>query len=73
MTYGCYNHAPHKDTFQTVSVEAVPNSGMFASDGMTIAVVTREWPNVFTRDCQFRKTELGKADPGCVGCKWREE
>jgi len=71
MTYGCHNHAPHKDTFQTVSVEAVPMGGMF--DGMTTAVVTREWPNVFTRDCRYRKTDLGKADPGCVGCKWREE
>ncbi len=71
MTYGCYNRAPFKETVETVSVEAVPNSGMF--DGMTTAVVTREWPNVFTRDCRYRLTELGKADPGCVGCKWREE
>jgi hypothetical protein len=71
MTYGCHNHAPHKGTFQTVSVEAISTGGK--PGGMTTDVVTREWPNVFTRDCQYRKTELGKADPGCVGCKWREE
>jgi hypothetical protein len=69
--YGCYNHAPHKNTFQTVSVEAISTGGK--PGGMTTDVVTREWPNAFTRDCQYRKTDLGKADPGCVGCKWREE
>ena len=68
---GCHNHPPFKDAFQTVSVEAVPTGGMF--DGMTTAVVVREWPTVFTTDCAYRLTELGKADPGCVGCKWREE
>ena len=25
-----------------------------------------------TTDCQYRHTELGKADPKCAGCRWRE-
>jgi hypothetical protein len=39
---------------------------------LTPQIVRRTWPNVFTKDCQYRKTDLGKADPGCVGCKWKE-
>jgi hypothetical protein len=23
--------------------------------------------------CEYRHTDLGKADARCVGCKWREE
>jgi hypothetical protein len=23
------------------------------------------------RDCQYTKTELGRKDERCVGCKWR--
>jgi hypothetical protein len=30
-------------------------------------------PHVMTRDCQYRKTDLGKADPKCEGCKHREQ
>jgi len=29
--------------------------------------------HVMSTDCRYRKTELGKADPGCTGCRWREE
>lgn len=29
-------------------------------------------PHVMTRDCQYRLTELGKADPKCVGCKHKD-
>jgi hypothetical protein len=24
-----------------------------------------------THDCQYTKSDLGKKDPQCVGCKWR--
>lgn len=30
-------------------------------------------PHVMTRECQYRKTELGKVDPKCDGCRWRGE
>ena len=72
MTYGCYNRAPFKDTVETVSVEPVRTHGTFESS-WAVGVVTRSWPNVFTKHCHYRETEIGKADPGCVGCKWREE
>ena len=28
-------------------------------------------PHVLSRDCQYRHTALGKADPKCLGCVWR--
>ena len=24
-----------------------------------------------THDCQYTKSDLGKKDPQCVGCKWK--
>ena len=33
--------------------------------------VTATWPAVMAKDCQFSKTDLGKADSRCEGCKWR--
>ncbi len=69
---GCYNRAPFEETVDTLAVEPVPTpvgGGWF----YTAMAVERSWPNRFAQDCQYRKTDLGKADPGCVGCKWREE
>jgi hypothetical protein len=65
---GCHNHPPHKDELVTHSAEIVWRKGY-----PTVEVVTRSFKNNFDRTCQYRKTDLGKADPGCVGCKWREE
>ena len=64
--YGCHNREPFKEHTHTLAVEAPP------WPGSKPIIVSRSWPNVFTKDCQYRKTELGKVDPGCVGCKWRE-
>ena len=33
--------------------------------------VMATWPAVMAKDCQFTKTDLGKADSRCEGCKWR--
>lgn len=33
--------------------------------------VTATWSAVMAKDCQFSKTDLGKADSRCEGCKWR--
>ncbi len=33
--------------------------------------VMATWLAVMAKDCQFTKTDLGKADSRCDGCKWR--
>jgi len=30
-------------------------------------------PHVLSTSCQYRHTELGKADQKCTGCSWRVE
>lgn len=30
-------------------------------------------PHAMTKDCQYRFTDLGKADPKCDGCKHRND
>lgn len=30
-------------------------------------------PHRMSPNCEYTKTELGKADARCVGCKWREQ
>ncbi len=29
-------------------------------------------PQRMAKDCQYTKTDLGKADKGCNGCKWKQ-
>ena len=59
---GCHNHAPYKATF-----------GSFGLDTERGQIVYFEVQNPNTKSCQYCKTELGKADKGCDGCKWRIE
>lgn len=71
MTYGCHNRAPFKPMVETVAMEAA----LTPVNGAALhipRVVHRSWPHVFTTDCQYTKSNLGKTDPQCVGCKWRE-
>lgn len=58
---GCYDRPPFRDT---LSVQ----------DGWTKSGTkyTVEIPFRMDQECQYRHTQLGKADPGCVGCKWRD-
>lgn len=63
---GCHNRAPFKES-------------MRVQDGLTdlrlpYAQVQRfvEKPFRMATDCQYTKTDLGKADKGCDGCKWRD-
>lgn len=72
MTYGCHSRKPFKEVVETVSVEPLPMGGALDLQ-FSAGVVHRTWPNRFAQDCQYTKTALGKADPGCVGCKWREK
>lgn len=52
--YGCFDRSPFKPYHLPTGAPDEP---------------LRRIPHVMTQDCQYRHTELGKADPGCNGCK----
>ena len=56
--YGCHDRAPFAPHYLPTGAPDTPEYRI---------------PHVFTQDCQYRHTELGKADPGCTGCKHKEE
>lgn len=56
--YGCHDRAPFKEYHLPTGADNLRKYRI---------------PNVMTKDCQYRHTELGKADPKCDGCKWRED
>lgn len=66
--YGCHNRAPLRDT-------AVVNDGpvdvMLMCGRNVRATLIKFIPDNMTKDCQYRHTDLGKADQKCEGCKWR--
>lgn len=61
MTYGCHNRAPY--------VEHFPARNGEHRDGTPRSVLI---PFRMERDCQFTKTDIGQADPGCAGCEHKE-
>lgn len=61
MTYGCFNRKPYKDHV-VVDVNRVV-------DGVAVFAVTH--PFRMSRECQYTKSDLGRADTGCYGCMWR--
>lgn len=65
MTYGCYNRAPFKESFWADDKEYKPGGG--PTHAMKVKVPFRMSP-----PCMYRHTELGKADPKCVGCIWKD-
>lgn len=67
--YGCHNRAPFKATLQVQDGWA----GVVLGDGTPSrapAMKTVPFRNV--PDCQYKDTDLGKADARCVGCCWRD-
>jgi hypothetical protein len=65
VTYGCHNRAEYRP-------------GYPSQDGHYMAGYERidkmKWtPHRLSRECNYTLTELGQADPKCVGCKWRKE
>lgn len=51
---GCHDHPPYRDYYLPTGAPDIPQYRI---------------PHVLTRDCQYRHTELGKADPKCTDCK----
>lgn len=66
VSYQCHNRAPYAPELR-------------CQDGWRdTAAGSREPRMVFipfamTRECNYRHTELGRADPGCEGCRWRTD
>jgi len=68
MTYGCHNRQPFRDSFPVMTEgRSLYSRGFHERVQLMHYVDFRMAP-----DCQYTKTNLGRADEGCVGCKWRE-
>lgn len=64
---GCHNRADYKPSYWV-------QDGYYDSEpGMPLARIPRmvEVPFTMSPDCEYTKSDLGRADVGCVGCKWR--
>ena len=60
--YGCWNHPPFAAYQLSHGV-----------DSQTGQIIRTEVANRMTPDCQFTKTELGKVDARCAGCKHKAD
>lgn len=64
MKNGCHNRAAYK-------TRVMVQDGWYM-DGYTRLPRMIEVPFKMSNDCQYTKTELGKADKRCDGCKHRQ-
>lgn len=60
MSYGCFDRQPLK---------AHRGRDGYWCDGETLTIKAVQLPQTMEKDCQYRLTEIGKADPKCVGCE----
>ena len=61
---GCHNRAPLREEIRT-------QDGWNGYGSAYRIAEMRTYPVPMTKECQYTKTELGKVDAGCDGCKWR--
>jgi hypothetical protein len=66
--YGCHNRAPYPALIPLPAVQPISVEGYVVNSEAVQYV-----KNVFSKDCQFTKTALGRADQKCMGCSWRDE
>ena len=62
MKYGCHNREPFAKYQLSHGV-----------DSQTGQIIRTEVANRMAPDCQYTKTELGKFDPRCAGCKHKAD
>ena len=73
MSYGCHNRTPFRDVYPVqdgwndLPRVTVHSSGY--GDSRLPRIV--EQPFALSRPCQYTLSDLGRVDPGCVGCKHR--
>ena len=60
--YGCHNRKPLRTT--ALVQQGWARIGYHVEARHTVSI-----PDEMTKDCQYRKTELGKVDPKCEGCR----
>lgn len=66
---GCHNHSPYRESYPA-------QDGYYPSEpGMPPARIPRmvEVPFSMSPDCEYTKSDLGRADVGCAGCIRRGE
>lgn len=66
---GCHNRADYKPSYWV-------QDGYYNSEpGMPPARIPRmvEVPFTMSPDCEYTKSDLGRVDAGCKGCKWRSQ
>lgn len=63
---GCHNHPPFVDTLTVMDRHA--SYPAFANKEVRV-FITKEIPNVMSRDCTYSKNVN---DPKCSGCTWNE-
>lgn len=68
MTYGCHNRPPFRESFPAMRESRSDYSRGFHQKVQLMVTV----PFRMAPDCQYTKTDLGRADERCAGCKWRE-
>lgn len=66
MKNGCFDRKPFPGlvpmpTYYTINIQGHE----------VICDAVEMVPFVFAKECQYTKTELGRSDKGCEGCKWR--
>lgn len=61
---GCHNRAPLRE-----EIRMQDGWSRYGGDAYRVAAM-RTYPVPMTKECQYTKTELGKVDAGCDGCKW---
>ena len=67
-SYGCFNRKPFPALIPLPAVQPISIDGYIV--GTKAVQMVR---NVFAKDCQYTLTDLGHADEGCIGCKWRKD
>lgn len=79
ILHGCFNRAPFKESLtvqdghKRLAVKSYSQAGEDGGDTMRHIRV----PNIVaipfdnSRECNYTLSELGQADPKCVGCNWR--
>ena len=67
--YGCHNRAPFREFYAV-------QDGWYLDGTRLNATRTprmKTTPFVLARDCQYTLSDLGRQDPKCEGCKWKQE
>lgn len=60
---GCHNRKPYKTS--------TPMQDGWYMDGVTRTAKMIPVPFRMNPQCQYTRSELGKVDPRCNGCKWK--